>query len=123
MVDPSEDKLRVGTVLNDKWVILEFIAKGGMGEVYRAHQLALKRDVAIKIISKEWLEVSREHEEELQANLQRFLNEVQAMAQLRHPNILQIYDYGSLLLGEGGSSREYIAMEYVRFIRLMSTNN
>jgi serine/threonine protein kinase len=121
MVDPSEDKLRVGTVLNDKWVILEFIAKGGMGEVYRAHQLELKRDVAIKIISKEWLEVSREHEEEFQSTLQRFRNEVQAMAQLRHPNILQIYDYGSLPLGEGGGSREYIAMEYIPGGTLQST--
>ncbi|MGA7878172.1 MAG: SUMF1/EgtB/PvdO family nonheme iron enzyme [Desulfoferrobacter sp.] len=37
----------IGTVLNDKWVILEFIDTGGMGEVYRAHQLNLKRDVAI----------------------------------------------------------------------------
>jgi serine/threonine protein kinase len=35
-----ESDLPLGTVLNDKWVILEFIGKGGMGEVYRAHQLA-----------------------------------------------------------------------------------
>jgi serine/threonine protein kinase len=121
MTRDSEGTLSIGTVLNDKWVILEFVGKGGMGEVYRAHQLVLKRDVAIKIISKEWLEISREHEEEFQATLQRFRNEVQAMAQLRHPNILQIYDYGSLLLGEGGGSREYIAMEYVPGGSLQST--
>jgi serine/threonine-protein kinase len=35
--------LETGTVLNDKWVILELIGKGGMGEVYQAHQLNLKR--------------------------------------------------------------------------------
>jgi serine/threonine protein kinase len=123
MNNPSEDILRVGTVLNDKWVILEFIAKGGMGEVYRAHQLSLKRDVAIKIISKEWLEVSREYEEEFQTTLQRFRNEVQAMAQLRHPNILQIYDYGSFLVGEDDEkvSREYMAMEYLPGGTLRST--
>jgi serine/threonine protein kinase len=115
MNNDSKGELEVGTVLNDKWVILEFIGRGGMGEVYRAHQLALKRDVAIKIVSKEWLEVSGEYEEELQTTLQRFRNEVQTMAQLRHPNILQIYDYGSFPVGGGDEkgSREYIAMEYI----------
>ena len=44
--------LEVGTVLNNKWVIFEFIDKGGMGEVYRAHQVNLKRDVAIKVVSR-----------------------------------------------------------------------
>ena len=123
MYNDSKGELEVGTVLNDKWVILEFIGKGGMGEVYRAHQLALKRDVAIKIVSKEWMEVSREHEEELQATLQRFRNEVQTMAQLRHPNILQIYDYGSFPVGEGDEKgfREYIAMEYIPGGTLQST--
>ena len=117
----AEGSLPVGAVLNEKWVILEFVGKGGMGEVYRAHQLSLKRDVAIKIVSKEWLEVSRENEEEFQATLQRFRNEVQAMAQLRHPNILQIYDYGSFSFGQDDGSREYIAMEYVPGGTLQST--
>jgi serine/threonine protein kinase len=123
MNNGSEGNLPVGTVLNDKWVILEFIGKGGMGEVYRAHQLSLKRDVAIKIISREWLEVSREYEEEFQSTLQRFRNEVQAMAQLRHPNILQIYDYGSFSTGgsDERGSREYMAMEYVPGGTLHST--
>ena len=48
--------LKVGDVLNNKWVILGFIDKGGMGEVYRAHQTNLNRDVAIKVVSREWLE-------------------------------------------------------------------
>ena len=84
--------LEVGMVLNDKWVILEFIAEGGMGEVYRAHQINLKRDVAVKVISREWLESCSDNEEERETGLQRFRNEVQAMAQIRHPNVLQIFD-------------------------------
>lgn len=40
-----------GSVIDGKWVILEFLGKGGMGEVYLAHQLDLNRRVAIKVIS------------------------------------------------------------------------
>jgi len=110
-----KDSLQIGTILQDKWVILEFIGKGGMGEVYRAHQLNLKRDVAIKVISREWLESLDDDEEELLSGLQRFRNEMQTMAQVRHPNILPIFDYGSFSV-EGSRGKvplEYIAMEFV----------
>lgn len=115
--------LKTGTVLIDKWVILEFIAKGGMGEVYRAHQVNLKRDVAIKIISWEWLESIKDDREEIESGVLRFRTEVQAMAQVRHPNVLQIYDYGSFPMkrGEEECSIEYIAMEYVPGGSLRST--
>ena len=63
MDDGTSQIFDVGTVLNGKWVILEFIARGGMGEVYRAHQLNLKRDVAIKIISHELLRELEDDEE------------------------------------------------------------
>ena len=53
-----------GYVLNDKWVTIEFIGKGAMGEVYRAHQLNLKRDVAIKVISQEMLQSFEEDPDE-----------------------------------------------------------
>ena len=108
--------LEIGTVLNEKWIILEFIARGGMGEVYRAHQVNLKRDVAIKVISREWLESCDDNEEERETGLGRFRREVQAMARLRHPNVVQIFDYGSVSVKQEGLqeiSIEYIAMEYV----------
>ncbi len=105
----------MGQVINDKWVILEFIARGGMGEVYRAHQMNLKRDVVIKVISSEWIETCADNEEELETGLERFRNEVQTMAQVRHPNIVQIYDFGSLLVEKTDEAvqLEYIVMEYI----------
>lgn len=115
MNDVSSASLKVGTVLSDKWVILEFIGKGGMGEVYRAHQTNLRRDVAIKVVSKEWLQSLGDDEKEIEIAFQRFRIEVQAMAQVRHPNILQIYDFGAAPLetGEKKFLIEFIAMEYI----------
>ncbi len=115
MTATVENILETGTVLNDKWVILELIGKGGMGEVYRAHQLNLKRDVAIKVISREWLQTLEDDVEEIEIGLQRFRREVQAMSQIRHPNVLQIFDYGSTSIKKNGMDVpiEYIVMEYV----------
>ncbi|MBW1801719.1 MAG: serine/threonine protein kinase, partial [Deltaproteobacteria bacterium] len=123
METTANNILKLGMVLNDKWIILEFIGKGGMGEVYRAHQLNLKRDVAIKVVSQEWLESLDGDEEEIETGLQRFRREVEAMAQLRHPNILEVYDYGSVSIQKGDEETniEYIAMGFVPGGTLRST--
>jgi serine/threonine-protein kinase len=115
--------LETGTVLNDKWVILELINRGGMGEVYRAHQLNLKRDIAIKVISQKWLQSFNGDTEDVERDLARFRREVQAMAQIRHPNIIQVHDYGSVTLEKGTDEIpiEYIAMEYIPGGSLRST--
>jgi len=101
-------------VIDSKWVLIECIGKGGMGEVFRAHQLNLKRDVAIKLISEEILRDS-ENPGEVASAMDRLQREVQTMAQVRHSNVLQIYDYGSVSVGEKDSLEQvqYIAMEYV----------
>lgn len=115
--------LEVGSILEGKWVILEFIGKGGMGEVYRAHQVNLKRDVAIKIISQDWLRSFDCDTEARADSLERFRREVQLMAQITHPNVLQIFDHGSTLvrMGDEEAVIEYIAMEYVRGSTLRAT--
>jgi serine/threonine-protein kinase len=115
MVANNDYSLPIGTVLSDKWVILELIGKGGMGEVYRAHQLNLQRDVAIKVISQQWLETLEGDTDEIEIGLQRFRREIQAMAQIRHPNVLQVFDTGSATIKKDGSdiSVEYIVMEYI----------
>ncbi len=123
MSETSDTILKVGTVVHDKWVILELIARGGMGEVYRAHQLNLKRDIALKVISQEWLQGLNNDPEEIESALQRFRREVEAMAQVRHPNIVHIFDHGSLsLTGKREEIPiEYIAMEYIPGSSLRST--
>ena len=87
--------LEPDNVLNGKWVILELIGRGAMGEIYLAHQLNLKRDVAIKVVSQELLKDFEGEPGEVETALQRFKREVHAMARVRHPNALQIFDYGS----------------------------
>jgi serine/threonine protein kinase/class 3 adenylate cyclase len=66
--------------------IVARIASGGVGTVYRAHQAALGRDVAVKV-----LHPHVAGEPEFQA---RFRREALAVAQLRHPNVLAVFDYG-----------------------------
>lgn len=120
----SENILGIGTVLHEKWVILEFIASGGMGEIYRAHQIHLKRDEALKLFARELLfKTCREDEKELETLLERFQNEVQTMAQIRHPNVVQIYDSGACPVERDGESLfvQYIAMEYIPGGTLRST--
>ena len=70
--------------------MVEKIGAGGMGEVYRAHDERLNRDVAIKMLHEELAKDS--------ARLARFEREARAVAKLEHPNILAIYDFGT----EGG---------------------
>jgi serine/threonine-protein kinase len=115
MTTKCQTTLKVGDVLNRKWVILEFIDKGGMGEVYRAHQSNLNRDVAIKVVSREWLESIDEDDEDAETLVQRFRREVQAMAQISHPNILQVFDHDAISVKkfDQDAAIEYIAMEYI----------
>jgi TolB-like protein/Flp pilus assembly protein TadD len=67
--------------------IVEKIGEGGMGEVYRAHDERLDRDVAIKVLPSS---VAQDPE-----RIARFEREAKAVAKLEHPNILAIYDFGT----------------------------
>ena len=80
--------------------VIDFIAKGGMGAVYRARQLSLDREVAIKILPREFGE-NDEFRKSFEA-------EARAMAKLNHPNLIGVYDCGEV---EG---MPYIVMEYVK---------
>ena len=79
------------------------ISAGGMGEVYRARDSRLCRDVAIKVLS--------EAQSRNRDALERFEREARAASALNHPNIVTIYDIGRADVGSDSIS--YIAMELV----------
>ncbi|HYC89510.1 MAG TPA: protein kinase [Thermoanaerobaculia bacterium] len=68
------------------YTIVELVAVGGMGEVYRAEDTRLHRHVAIKVLPS--------HLADDRVSLDRFQREARAVASLSHPNILSIFDYG-----------------------------
>jgi TolB-like protein/Tfp pilus assembly protein PilF len=83
--------------------LLERLGEGGMGEVYRAEDLRLRRPVALKMLRPE-----AHRDEEARA---RLLREARAASALNHPNIAVIYEVDELDRGEGPVP--FIAMEYV----------
>ena len=93
------ERLAQGEVLAGRFRIVNFIAAGGMGEVYKAQDLLLDRIVALKFLPKE---LSEDRE-----SLERFLREAKAASALNHFNICTVYDFGD----DGG--RAFIAMEYL----------
>src|SRR5215470_16586433 len=76
--------LQIGQQLGS-YEITSLIGKGGMGEVYRARDSKLKRDVAIKALPDEF---SRDPD-----RVSRFQREAEVLASLNHPNIAAIYDF------------------------------
>jgi serine/threonine protein kinase len=79
--------------------LLEKIAEGGMGVVYRARQVSLQRTVALKMI--------RAGQFAGDDDVRRFQAEAQMAAQLHHPNIVSIYEIGE------DHGQHYFAMEYI----------
>jgi len=75
-----------GVALGDRYRLVSRIAVGGMGEVWVAHDESLARDVAVKVLREEFAGD--------EGFLERFRAEARNSAQLSHPNIAQLYDYG-----------------------------
>jgi serine/threonine-protein kinase len=96
---PSEQKMPETHLLSKRYQLEELLGRGGMAAVYKARDLMLERTVAIKILRPEYSvdAVFRE----------RFRQEAKAAANLTHPNIVTIHDFG---FDEG---RLFIVMEHV----------
>src|SRR5271155_5502067 len=91
-MDPSH-------VFSERYELNHLIARGGMAEVYRAHDRLLDRPVALKVLFSE-LSIDRTF-------VERFRREAQAAANLSHPNIVPVFDWGQ------SESTYFIVMEYV----------
>lgn len=87
------------TTLDGRYHIVERIAAGGMGEVFRARDAVLSREVAIKVLHRSLASD--------QAFVERFRREARAAATLNHPNIVTVYDWGAV------DGIYFMVMEYV----------
>ncbi|MEZ5284310.1 MAG: serine/threonine-protein kinase [Vicinamibacterales bacterium] len=92
--------LHVGTTVDGKYRVDALLGRGGMGAVYRARDLRLDRDVAVKVVRGELVQSTDSQE--------RFRREAQLAARLQHPSIVTVFDYGSLPDGSA-----YLVMELV----------
>lgn len=91
----SQDTLPRGTRLG-RYEIRQMLGQGGMGQVYRAWDSVLKRDVAVKVLGTP--------DEEL---LARFAREAEAISQFDHANVVAVHDF------QADPARPYIVMEYL----------
>ena len=87
-------------VVNDRYRVERSVGRGGMAEVFLAHDLLLDRPVALKVLFPEYAN---------DANfVERFRREAQSAAGLTHPNIVAVYDWGKV------NNTYFIAMEFVQ---------
>ncbi|MGE0786099.1 MAG: serine/threonine-protein kinase [Sandaracinaceae bacterium] len=91
----------VGRTLEGRFKILERLAAGGMGVVYRAEQMPLGRTVALKVLEAQNPTVDESFSK-------RFILEASAAAKLAHPNTIVVFDYGKTADG-----LYFLAMEYL----------
>jgi serine/threonine protein kinase len=99
--DPeSADRLESGTLLDGRFQIESHLASGGMGEVYRAAHVYLKRPVALKLLKR-----ALSSDPEMWV---RFEREAQLVSQLESPHIVRIFDFGKTQDGQ-----PFLAMEFV----------
>lgn len=99
LAGPSDNGL-----FENKYKILDRIASGGMGTVFRAEQLGLNRMVAIKVLQTANV---------TDKTVQRFQQEAQSLAKLNHPNLVKVMEMGSTRYGQ-----PYMVMELIAGVGL-----
>jgi eukaryotic-like serine/threonine-protein kinase len=98
-ISSAEDgRFPADTTLAGRYRILGMLGRGGMGEVYKAHDLILNQAVALKFLNPGHVS---------EAAQVRFRNEVRIARQVSHPNVCRVYDLGTV---EG---LHFLSMEYI----------
>jgi len=98
----------IGTVLVDRYEIIEVIGEGGMGIVYKAKHSLMDRVVAIKMLHEDYASNVNA--------LKRFEQEAKAVSSLNHPNILGVYDFGTNEKGQPFLVTEFLVGESLESI-------
>ena len=101
--ESTEARLKPGQVIDGRFQVEAHIGEGGMGEVYRATHVYLKRTVALKVLHRKL--VSN------QDAWARFQREAELVSQLEGPNIVRVFDFGRLSDGQPFLSMEFVEGE------------
>ncbi|WP_159400326.1 serine/threonine-protein kinase [Streptomyces sp. XY431] len=96
------ERMRQGTMINDRYRMDRCVGTGGMGAVWRAQDTRLQRDVAVKVL------LPQVDGAEDQGAQTRFEREARITARLQHPNIIGVHDYG--IHREAGLATPYVVM-------------
>ncbi len=97
---PQSEASLIGKMVGGRYRIIQQLGEGGMGQVYLAEHVRMKRKSAIKIMRPALV-----HEPE---SLQRFTREAENASKISHPNVASIFDFG-----ETDQGLVYLAMEYI----------
>src|SRR5690349_14715502 len=93
----------VGQILDEKYRLERLLGRGGMGAVYLATHMGTDRYVALKLIVPQFMRNEK--------FVERFKREARAAGRLRHPNVVDVTDFG--FSGDGADRVAYLVMEYL----------
>ncbi len=104
-VQPDWDPFEIGDVLDEKYKVVSLLGKGGMGAVYRVTQLLLNVDLALKTLNTQ--------KQNDTSAIRRFQTEARAAFSLKHPNLVNVHDFGALR-----NSYPFLVMELIEGVTL-----
>ena len=101
MSQPDDIEELLGRVWCERYQLLEYIGRGGMGAVFKARQVHMGREVALKVIHRRLCQDEKQ--------IQRFEQEARTSSKLNHPNSIRVFDYGT-----SDDGRLFMAMEFLK---------